>query len=393
MNKQKMMKVTLIVTVLSLLLFNACSPLREFGKSPVYEGANNFNYQRPAYDPLKKTVVIIANNNGTELFDMMAPFYLFNATEKANVYIVAKNSFPIVVRKGFFLLPQFTFTQIDSLKINPDVIVIPFLSVGDSIHQDAVIVNWIKSHYIADTKILAVCDGAATAAATGIFDGKPITAHASDYAGIKAQFSKPLWIQNISVANYGNLYSTAGVSNAAEGSLMVINILFGPEVMRKVKENIRYPYLLPKTTHQSNTFQFSDKLTVGKKIIFRKNKKLGVLLQNGINEFELAAIMDTYNRTFPKSIESFSGNDLNIKTKYGLALIPTGQVNKIHLDELHVISPVSFSISDENIFKSAEIVRYNNLQKQYIIDDCLQRIRLEYGRKFEKIVKLMLDYN
>jgi len=51
-------------------------------------------------------VVIIANNEGTEMFDMMAPYYLFNATEKANVYIVAKNSFPIVVRKGFFLFPQ-----------------------------------------------------------------------------------------------------------------------------------------------------------------------------------------------------------------------------------------------------------------------------------------------
>ena len=34
-----------------------------------------------------------------------------------------------------------------------------------------------------------------------------------------------------------------------------------------------------------------------------------------------------------------------------------------------------------------------DLQNQYIIDDCLQKIRSEYGRKFENIVKLMLDYN
>jgi putative intracellular protease/amidase len=91
--------------------------------------------------------VIVANNEGTELFDMMAPYYLFNATEKANVYIVAKNKFPITVKKGFFLLPQMTFTQVDSLRLHPDVIVIPFLAVGDSAHQDPVIVNWIKKHY------------------------------------------------------------------------------------------------------------------------------------------------------------------------------------------------------------------------------------------------------
>jgi len=175
---------------------------------------------------------------------MMAPYYLFNTTQKANVYVVAKNKFPIVVKKGFFVLPQLTFNEIDSLKIEPDVIVIPFLSVADSLHQDVVIVNWIKQHYSHEVKMLSVCDGAATAAATGIFDGKPITAHASDYESVKAHFSKPLWIQNTSVANDGNLYSTAGVSNAVEGSLMVINELFGPEIMTKVIKTIKLKMFL-----------------------------------------------------------------------------------------------------------------------------------------------------
>lgn len=393
MKKNKILKGSIVVTVISVLLFNACSPLREFGRTPNYQGANNFNYQPPAYDSLKKTVIITANNDGTELFDMIAPYYLFNATEKANVYIVAKNKFPIVVKKGFFLLPQFTFAEIDSLGINTDVIVIPFLSAGDSLDQDPIIINWIKKHSLADVKILSVCDGAATAAATGIFNGKPITAHASDFAGIKKHFSKPIWVQNISVANSGNLFSAAGVSNAVEGSLMVINKMFGKEIMRRVIEDIKYPYQFAKTEHESTTFDFGDKVAVGKKILFKKNKKIGVLLQNGINEFELAAIMDTYNRTFPKSIESFSAHDLPIKTKYGLTLIPTGKIHNTNLDELHVINRLSFSKPEQVIFKSSEIVKYDSLQKKYIIDECLQRIRLSYGRKFENVVKLMLDYN
>src|SRR3954452_3281200 len=96
-----------------------------------------------------------------------------------------------------------------------------------------------------------------------------------------------------------------GVSNPPGGSLFFLKKLFGPEIMRKVNENIGYPYPLPRTAHQSNTFHFDDKVAVGKKIIFNNNKKIGVLLQEGINEFELAAIMDTYNRTFPESIESY----------------------------------------------------------------------------------------
>lgn len=393
MKNRKLLKASIILAAFTISLFNACAPLREFGRMPAYQGANNFKYGLPAYDSLKKTVVIVANNEGTELFDMVAPYYLFNATEKANVYIVAKNKFPIVVKKGIFLLPHATFSEIDSLKISPDVIVIPYLSAGDSLHQDPVIVNWIKEHYSPSVNILSVCDGSATAAATGIFDGKPITAHASDYEGIKPYFRKPLWVQHTSVAGNGNLFSTAGVSNATEGSLIVINKLFGPETMRKVIEDVAYPFSFPKTAHQSNTFHFVDKMAVGKKIVFRKNKKIGVLLQEGINEFDLAGIMDTYNRIFPGSIESFSSNDSPVKTKYGLTLIPTGKLDNANIDELHVIDPLLFSKTEQMFFSSAEVVKYNHRQNGYIFDACLYRIRDQYGEKFKNTVKLMLDYN
>jgi hypothetical protein len=55
--------------------------------------------------------------------------------------------------------------------------------------------------------------------------------------------------------------------------------------MHKVIDDINYAFDSPRLKHQSNTFHFADKVTIGKKIIFRKNMKLGVLLQNGINEF------------------------------------------------------------------------------------------------------------
>lgn len=390
----KIRRLTAIIVpaIISALLLNACKPLKEFGNMPAYQGANEYSYQLPFYDSSKKTVVIIANNDGTELFDMIAPYYLFNATEKANVYIVAKNKFPIVVKKGFYVLPQYTFSDIDKGNIKPDVLVIPYLSASDSLHQDPVIINWIKEHFTSDAIVLSICDGAATAAATGIFDGKPLTAHASDIEGIKANFRKPLWISNANVVNSENLYSTAGVSNAAAGSLMVINKLFGAETMNKVKDNVYYSNQSLDSKYCSNTFTFGNKLSIGKKIIFRRNKKIGVLLYDNINEFELASVMDTYNRTFPKSIESFSENNQAVKTKYGLTIIPIGKIENMKLDELHVINPDLVSALGEATY-TGKIVKYNNPQKEYLIDVCLKRIRVEYGRKFENVVKLMLDYN
>jgi hypothetical protein len=41
------------------------------------------------------------------------------------------------------------------------------------------------------------------------------------------------------------------------------------------------------------------------KVLFRKNYKIGVLLKDNINEFELASLLDTYTYTAPASIESF----------------------------------------------------------------------------------------
>lgn len=392
MKRKTALKSVIALSLLSALLFNACSPLREFGNSPLYQGENNFHYPPPNIDPQKKTVVIVANNDGTELFDMMAPFYLFNATQQANVVITSEYKRPITVKKGLHVLPQATFEQLDSMKITPDVIVIPFLAIGDSAHQNSVIVNWIKQHYNQQVTILAVCDGAATAAATGIFDGKLITAHASDFEGIKMHFSKPNWVQHTSVVNTGNLYSTGGVSNATEGSLMVIRQLFGDETMTKVIKTIAYPVTQPRTQHASQTFQFRDRVSVAKKIFFKKNRKVGILIEPNINEFQLSGIIDTYNRTFPKSICSFSADNRPVKSRYGLTLIPTGITSTAKLDELHIIDTSASAYKESGIL-SKTIIHYSTFNQEYIIDQCLKRIRNEYGKRFEHIVRLMLDYN
>ncbi|WP_310557039.1 hypothetical protein, partial [Flavobacterium sp.] len=103
MKNRKMVYATLLITSLLIVwLFEACSPIRKFMTWENYKGNNDFIYTHPKLDSSKKTVVIIADNDGTEIFDMMAPYYLFNATEKANVYIVAEKKYPVTLVKGFF---------------------------------------------------------------------------------------------------------------------------------------------------------------------------------------------------------------------------------------------------------------------------------------------------
>lgn len=390
MRNKKKFWVIVPLLMLSAGIYTSCQPLREFERVPVYKGAVNQNLKPAPYDKLKKTVVIMANNNGTEIFDLMAPYYLFNATEKANVYVIAEKKNPIVLLKGLFIYPSMTIAELDSLKIKPDVIVIPAMI---SVFKDpkSLIIKWIKEKSNNDTKILSVCAGSLVGAATGLYDGKSITTHASDFEESKVFFKNPKWIQNTTVTQSNNLYSTAGVSNAVEGSLTIINQMFGQETLQKVMQDIHYPYSEIKTDHKSLAIKTGNKFTIANKLIFRKSRKVGVLLQDGINEFLLASVLDTYNRTFPSALETFIVNGTSIRSKYGLIIVPTSNLNDLKLDEIHILLPISKSETEK--FGEIPLVKYTQTNKQYIINQCLQRIKEQYGQKFENITKLLLDYN
>lgn len=378
--------------VLSTIIIIIYQPLRNFHSIPVYKSESHYKQDKVTYNPGKKTVIIVAHTDGTELFDLMAPFYLFNSTEKANVYIVAEKKSKISLLKGLVTLPNFTFKELDSLRIQPDIIVLPAMI---KVHDDpnSVTLRWLNNNYKCNTKILSICQGSLVAAASGIYDTKILTTHASLFEESISLFKKPIWVKNIAVTKQGNLYSTAGVSNAVEGSLTVINDVFGKETLKKVMNDIHYPNSSIKTKHSSIPVNTSNKFTIANKIIFKKNSKVGVLLQNGINEFSLAAILDTYTRTFPYTEETVLAEGTFVKSKYGLTLYPTSDKSNLQLDELHVLSPENFSTEDFKKFNAASIVNYNLSKNQYIFNTCLARISNQYNSQFKNITKVLLDYN
>jgi putative intracellular protease/amidase len=378
-----------LLLAIALVVFLRLQPIREWNNVRSYNGTLSFKTPRRDYNESKKTVLIVADNNGTEMFDMMAPYYLFSATGKANVYLVAEKQDPITMKKGPYVLPHFTFRDIDSMKMHIDVIVIPYMNDP----AGATKVGWIKSHYSDSTIILAICDGAWTAAATGIYDGKLLTAHATDFEGIKKKFSRPIWVQQTSFTRSGNLFSTAGVSNAVEGSLAVIDQLFGQETMKAVLRNINYYKEDIQSEHKSLVVNTKATFSALMKMIFKKNKRVGVLLQDGINEFDLAGVFDSYNRTLPSCISAFTTTGNGVTSKYGLTLIPNEDMHFAKIDEMHVVNPESISNADLMQLKNFQVVTYHHSDGHYIINECLSRIERQYGANFQALVKRALDYN
>lgn len=379
--------------VLVVITLKAYTPIRNFASTPrPWSGATTFRSKLPEYDSAKKTVFIVADPEFTVLFDLLAPFYLFNATENANVYVVAKQKTPILIKRDLFVCPQLTFMQADSMQLSADVIVIPALSIRDD-HQDTTVITWIKRHYTPRTKLLTICDGASTGAATGLYDGKSITCHATDFARVKTHFSKPLWIQDLTVTKAGNAFSTAGVSNAVEGCLLVIKEMFGSATSKKVAADINYPHEEIRLAHRSIALSGGDELAAAGKVVFKSNKDIGILLDNGINEFTMATIIETYGRTFPTSFKTLILHDSAISTRYGLSIICTAGMDLKGLDELHLPMARSFSAEDARFFENTRMVRYDTALPEYLFDVCFKDVAGQYGGRFEKFIKISLDYN
>ena len=379
----------MVFLAISTVVYVKLKPVRELKYFPPYTGTTNFKWDYPAYDSAKKTVIIMADNDMTETFDMLTPYYLFNETGKANVYIAAQKKYPIVTENGPFVLPHFTYGEVDSLRIIPDVIVIPYMHLPESAEKT----SWIQKHFSDSVLLLSICDGAWTAVASGIYDGIQLTSHATGHDKLKRKFTKPVWVQNTNVTESGNLYSTGGVSNATDGSLKVIQRLFGRETMLEVLKKVNYPHKDIRQDHISNGLTFSSKLSALNKVFFKENKNVGILLQNGMNEMDLAALFDINARTMPASILAIVTDGNSITTKHGLTVISMDKINPGKIDELHVLKQSKVSEKQISLFKKADVIYYDAGQGGYIIDVCLRGIKKNYGESFSNFVKLTLDYN
>lgn len=377
------------MVALSVVSVKACKPISSFMDNPKPISAQDSILSYPIPNSTAKTIILIADNNGTEIFDLLAPFHILKAATNANVFIVSNSASQIPLHRGLSILPHHTFKSFDELDIQPDAIVIPNLSSIVPEHINTDIIDFIKSYYTDETLILSVCDGAATTAQTGLFDGREMIAHASDIPYLKKEFPAVDWIKDLRFVISDNLISTSGVSNATDGTLVLIEKLYDKNTALNAMQKINYPSNNILDSHQSSPITFGDKLTILSKVIIRKNETIGISIENDVSEFELAAILDTYSRTFPKCISTFSENSSPVKSKYGLTLIPTASITKF--DKLLCFNCVNVELAGLE-FDKLKNIELNS--KKYIFDQLLNEyIKKEHSSSFTNVVAKLLDYN
>ena len=135
----------------------------------------------PAYNPGKRTAVVITANSGTEGSDFLAPYAVLGTSGAFNLYAVAPERrithlFPggTLVR-GVDVVPHYSFAEYDAaIGHNPDLIVIPFMPYKQAPEYQTIL-QWIRAHAGPRTILLSICAGAKNLANTGLLAGRFVT--------------------------------------------------------------------------------------------------------------------------------------------------------------------------------------------------------------------------
>ncbi|MCC6453809.1 MAG: DJ-1/PfpI family protein [Caldilineaceae bacterium] len=278
--------------------------------------------QPPAHDPTKRTVAVLASNQGTEISDFLAPFEVFATTGAFNVYAVApERTFTPFMWGGLDIMPHYSFAELDQLLgKDPDVIVIPFFKDP----ENPEIVEWIRGHAGPDTLVVSICAGVDTLAATGLLDGGRVTTHQTYFGVMAEKYPNLELVRNVRYTDNGMTITSSGITGGIDASLHAIDRLLGKQAALDVAHKLNYPHVqfLDAPLFQVPARGMSE-ITKGLNGAFYWNRQeIGAFLFEGVGEIDLSAVLDTYGSTFTARATTFAAAREVIRSRNGLYLIP-----------------------------------------------------------------------
>ncbi len=280
-------------------------------------------------------VVVLAGSEGTEIFDLLAPFAILARTGALDVQVIARDTAALPLWRGVALRPQGTLAALDADIRTPAAIVVPNFTDAQQDEIDA----WIGRFGASGGWVLAVCEGARIIARAGLLDGRRATSHSESLDALTKEFRTVRWERGPRWVEDGSVITTAGVSASTEGALLLVERLLGVEARDRVMRDMAYPGTVPLAQFDARGIPFGDKLRLGRRALFGGTGRVVVHLEPDVDELMLGATLDTWARAFPKSLRTIAAGDQWVVTRHGLTLGPTARwTDVVTADELVTFS-------------------------------------------------------
>jgi putative intracellular protease/amidase len=171
---------------------------------------------------------------GVQIIDFTAPYEVLGQAG-LEVVTVAETTAPIATAMGLRITPQFT------LDAAPDVNVI-VVPGGDVLatQESAAVKSWLNARAPKAEVVLSVCNGAFILAKAGLLDGLSATTFAALIDGLRAAAPKTKVVSDKRFVDNGKIVTSAGLSSGIDGSLHVVEKLYGRGAAQKVAINLEY---------------------------------------------------------------------------------------------------------------------------------------------------------
>ncbi len=248
-------------------------------------------------DESKFRAVIVAQNSGTEITDLLVPFAILSEAG-LDVEILSTEQGPVNLMNGIELLGLRALKDYGDEYI--DLVVIP--AVHDPDQEE--LIEWLQQSYARGAMLSSICDGAEVLATTGLLDGRRATGHFHSLDRRESDFPNVNWVENVRYVHDGRTLSTAGVSASMPAAVYLVESLLGSDAADAVAEQ----YGIDRSNsarHDSSAFSIgAGEVFVGVRNYLRGTwkTKYNVKVSPRVDEYMLALAIDALGRTYRTSI-------------------------------------------------------------------------------------------
>jgi putative intracellular protease/amidase len=225
-----------IYLITSLLILTATGIFGQPAVQPAAAAAKKIASQKKA--TTKNLAILIFD--GVQIIDYTGPYETFGhaySDEEPlfNIYTVAKTSDAITTAMGMSVNPKYTFVSAPE----PEVLLIPGGNVERQL-SDENVVNWVQGQAKKATITMSVCNGALILAKAGLLDGLEATTTFALIPKLQEAAPKTRVVDNKRYVDNGTIITTAGLSSGIDGSLHVIQRLFGKGIAQMAALGMEY---------------------------------------------------------------------------------------------------------------------------------------------------------
>ncbi len=319
--------------------------------------------------------VIIAQNSGTEITDLLVPYAILSAAGVA-VEIVSTSPGSVNLMHGLALLNLRTIADLHIKSL--DLVVVPAVHEPD----EPELGRWLAKVAALDTLVASICDGVEVLASAQLLNGRKATGHFYSRGRREANHEDVTWVENARYVHDGNLVTAAGVSASAPASIYLASLMVGDDAAHSVARVYGID-LSTGAEHRTEEFKIGlQEILIGVRnyVLGLRKKRYDLLVDEGTDEFSFAFVVDALGRTYRASV-GVDAPDSTFITKRGLTIRgkPISPGSGMKVDMRSALSPQAFTVSLDSTVPSEAI------------KNVFEHIEKAYGRSTARFVALQLE--